>query len=434
MLFSSSLRTSLRAASRSSSWYAKPRPILPHSSLLATRKFCVSPRCHDTVESIADTKQKEHTQSVGKRKAVRSQSLRRVAVEAERSRDAVKSASSKVEQEAEVKTVTAYCAAERYDISKVSRVFKNLEYDLDPHVTALYPQVVHIQVPHTSRTPDNLRPVRDHPQADSGDVFVFPSGTLVAWNVTEETATRILSNIAPASVNPLPVPEEEDLEFTEDFSSDKSTIIGERIRLGIAQKDPADTSTSPQSLSSTDITLAKVAFSSGLARSAKLAVLESALDRYFESTRTIPSLLSAGSKIPFTRSFTLRKTGELLHVRAQLNLYSELTDSLPDLFWESRHELGLEGYFDNVGRALDVNIRIRTLNEKIGHAQEILVVLREKLSERHGLLLEWLIIALIAIEVVFGSIHMYEEYTEKNDRESTEALLRQYLRKQLKDE
>jgi uncharacterized Rmd1/YagE family protein len=53
----------------------------------------------------------------------------------------------------------------------------------------------------------------------------------------------------------------------------------------------------------------------------------------------------------------LQKTGELLALRAQLNHYSELTDSLPDLFWDSRHELGLEGYYDQVGKNLDVGVR-----------------------------------------------------------------------------
>ena len=61
----------------------------------------------------------------------------------------------------------------------------------------------------------------------------------------------------------------------------------------------------------------------------------------------------------YCRKFILQKTGELLSIRAQLNLYSELTDSLPDLFWDTKHELGLEGYYDQVGRALDTNIRVK---------------------------------------------------------------------------
>ena len=166
-----------------------------------------------------------------------------------------------------------------------------------------------------------------------------------------------------------------------------------------------------------DTVLAKIAFSSGLARSTKLAVLESLLSDYFESTRSIPTMLSRGSRLPFTRSFILRKTGQLLSVRAQLNLYSELTDSLPDLFWDSRHELGLEGYYDQVGRALDVGVRIKVLNEKMDYAQEIASVLRERLSEKHGLVLEWTIIALIAVEVGFEVLRLWKERKERLETE-----------------
>jgi uncharacterized Rmd1/YagE family protein len=134
-----------------------------------------------------------------------------------------------------------------------------------------------------------------------------------------------------------------------------------------------------------DTTLAKIAFSSGLARSTKLGVLEALLSKYFESTRSIPILLSKGSRLPFNRQFMLQKTGQLLELRAQLNHYSELTDSLPDLFWDTRHELGLEGIYNQVGRALDIGVRIKTLNEKMDYAQEISTILRQTLSEKHSI-------------------------------------------------
>jgi len=372
-----------------------------------------------------------------KRKTARSSSLRQVAVQAERSRDAAQGRLEKRfngEQEIEVKTVTAYCAAEQYDIAKVAQILDSVGYVLDSCDTGLYPQVVHVQFP--SYTASLTGEANDQ---KPGDIFIFPSGTLVAWDVAEETVMTLVSKgLLPAAVSPhLKTLETEDLEFVEDSSSDKSTVFGDRIKLGTRASILDDVEHAPRQdfeenmQAETDVTLAKIAFSSGLARSAKLAVLESALDHYFESTRTIPSLLSQGSKLPFTRSFILRKTGELLNVRAQLNLYSELTDSLPDLFWESKHELGLEGYFDRVGKALDVNIRIKTLNEKMDYAQEIAAVLRETLSEKHGIMLEWLIIALISIEVVFGFHKMWKEYVESQDGESTESLLRQYLQGEL---
>jgi uncharacterized Rmd1/YagE family protein len=62
-----------------------------------------------------------------------------------------------------------------------------------------------------------------------------------------------------------------------------------------------------------------------------------------------------------------------------------------------------------VGRALDVGIRIKVLNEKMDYAQEIASVLREILSEKHGLRLEWIIILLIAVEVGFEVMRIWKE-------------------------
>jgi uncharacterized Rmd1/YagE family protein len=179
------------------------------------------------------------------------------------------------------------------------------------------------------------------------------------------------------------------------------------------QEITAPAKLTPPSRGKVDTILAKIAFSSGLARSTKLAVLESMLSTYISSTRHIPSVLSRGS-LPFSRRLILQKTGELLSLRAQLNHYSELTDSLPDLFWDSRHDLGLEGYYDQVGKALDVGIRIKTLNEKMDYAQEIATVLRDTLSHKHSSHLEWIIIVLIAVEIVFAFKRDWKEWkTEK---------------------
>ena len=233
--------------------------------------------------------------------------------------------------------------------------------------------------------------------------------------------------LRPAAHSPLSKLEEEDLEYIEDPKKENSSIRGDRIILGTKPQtlqsgvepttadvlaDEADNSISQSR--SLDTILAKIAFSSGLARSTKLAVLESLLSDYFESTKSIPDVLSRGGRMPFTRSFISQKTGQLLSIRAQLNLYSELTDSLPDLFWDSKHELGLEGYYDQVGKALDTNIRIKVLNEKMDYAQEIASVLRQQLSEKHGVRLEWIIILLIAVEVLFAIDKEVKEYRERS--------------------
>ncbi|KAH6682466.1 hypothetical protein B0J14DRAFT_555767 [Halenospora varia] len=331
-----------------------------------------------------------------KRKAVRSpagkSSLRRVAVEAQRSRESVLRKKDAIRDAEGSTRVTAVSVADQFQMDEVIRILRSHGFPIDPDGTGFdSDQVIHTR------------------GVNNGDIFVFPSGSLVAWSLPEDVVSDLATKtLLPAAVNPhMDQMEMEDLEYTEDAKRDNSSIKGDIITLGTKSDAWADTS------SQVDTTFAKIAFSSGLARSTKLAVLETMLGKYFESTRTIPTLLSRGSKLPFSRSFMLQKTGELLELRAQLNHYSELTDSLPDLFWDSRHELGLEGYYDQVGRALDVGVRIKTLNEKMDYAQEIASILRQTMSEKHSIHLEWIIIILIAVEVGF---ELRREWKERRAR------------------
>lgn len=283
--------------------------------------------------------------------------------------------------------ISATCIAEAFNMPVVMEILSSHGFAIDPDGTSFdAAEVVHAR------------------GVNGGDIFVFPSGTIVTWSLPPDVVTK---QILRAAEEPHPdsLREVEDLEFTTDNGRETSTLKGDIVVLG-TRKEHKEGDT-------LDTTLAKIAFSSGLARSTKLAVLEAALTSYFESTRNIPALLSQGAGVPLSRKFILQKTGELLSLRAKLNHYSELTDNLPDIFWDSRSELGLEGYYDQVGRALDVNVRIRALNQKMDYAQEIATVLREMSSEQHGTRLEWIIIVLIFVEVIFELRRIVIEYSEK---------------------
>lgn len=280
-------------------------------------------------------------------------------------------------------TVSAVCVAEAFDMPRVLDMLASHGFAIDP-----------------DRAGFDAAEVLHAKGVNGGEIFVFPSGTIVTWALPPDVVTRQLLRAAHAP-HPPHLREVEHLDFAVDTAKAESTVKGDLIVLGTRREH-----TEGDTL---DTTLAKIAFASGLARSTKLAVLESALTLYFESTRNVPELLSRGAGVPLGRRFIQQKSGELLSLRARLNHYSELTDSLPDIFWDSRAELGLEGYYDQVGRALDVNVRIRTLNQKMDYAQEIASVLREMSSEQHSTRLEIIIIVLIAVEVFFELLRIYLE-------------------------
>lgn len=418
----------------------RPRPHLPvlpphHSLTTRGRKL---PKNHFTshhprrVDDIQQDGIKQNSQKDRgpKRKAsqrtLQAPSLRRVAVEAQNQRSQAsfikgRGKSRHVDPEAETKDVTAYCAAETYNIHIARDVLIKEGWEVDPLKNGLFPQVLHLRTPSRMGVDDD---------ASASDVLVFPSGTVVTWSVPERLARLLVDRLLlPAATNSHPEKlEAEDLEYLQDPSRESNEIIGDTIILGTKADN---THPSHDSSHEIDTLLAKIAFSSALARSTKLAVLENTLSAYFQTISSIPLLLSTGKKPRFTRAFILRKTGELLSIRAQLNLYSELTDSLPDLFWDSPHELGLGDIYEQVGRNLDVGVRIKVLNEKMDYAAEIAAVLRERLSEGHSHLLEWIIIWLILIEVAYGSLHLWRERQERLNPSSTQNLLREYLNKQL---
>lgn len=280
--------------------------------------------------------------------------------------------------------ILAICVAQSFDMQRVEEILSLHNYDLDPDAAGLNTATV------------------IHARAAKGDIFVFESGTVVAWSVPSNVVMKIATKqlFSAAEVPHVNRAEMEELEFTTDDSRDTSYMRGEEVVLGTKAKSTESNG------SSAELTWDKVAFSSGLARSPKLAVLENQMEEFNENARPVAITLKGGSEMNQPRRFVLKKTGELLSLRSQLNEY-ELAESLPDLFWDK--ESKLEQYYDRVGKALDVEPRIAQLNTRIDYANELVAVMREMSSEKKGHRLEWIIIILITVEVGFELRRVYME-------------------------
>jgi uncharacterized Rmd1/YagE family protein len=157
-----------------------------------------------------------------KRKAIRSppgkRSLRRVAVEAQRSRDdAIRRRDATNGDIQSGNFMTAICVAEEFDMAAVVRILRSHGFQIDPYGTGFLPE----QVVHTRG-------------ANDGDIFVFPSGTVVVWSLPEDVATNLATQmLKPAAINAYADPlEVEDLEYKEDPSRENSNIKGDFVTLG----------------------------------------------------------------------------------------------------------------------------------------------------------------------------------------------------------
>ncbi|SCU87976.1 LADA_0E07404g1_1 [Lachancea dasiensis] len=288
-------------------------------------------------------------------------------------------------------------------------------YDLDKVICLLNNSGFHA----ISLVPEEIVSFRYLHNGYRSDIMVLGNcGTIVSWGLGEQAAMEsILPLIEEARIHPLPQDrvESEDLDFIEiksvedlekvqyltNKSGEGSFIDGDLIFVNAIDPELG--------------LLDKAAFSSGMSRSTRLAILEELLKGHIEKTRIFTELLSQGKKLNLTESEVLKSTGSLFLIRGKLNLYSELTET-PDLYWS---EPRLEGIYKQISRSLDTQPRISILNTKLDFAAEesraFLAVLNEKKSTH----LEWIIIYLITIEVCFELHHYYERYWLDRPSEGT---------------
>ncbi|OXB83757.1 UNVERIFIED_CONTAM: hypothetical protein H355_013112, partial [Colinus virginianus] len=153
-------------------------------------------------------------------------------------------------------------------------------------------------------------------------------------------------------------------------------------------------------LDSDEVVLQKFAFSNALCLSVKLAIWESLLDNFVESIQSIPEILKSRRKVKLSHADVMQKIGELFALRHRINLSSDLLIT-PDFYWDREK---LEELYDKTCQFLNINRRVKVMNEKLQHCMELTDLMRNHLNEKHALRLEWMIVILITIEVGCGGL------------------------------
>jgi hypothetical protein len=166
--------------------------------------------------------------SAQKRKPIRSPagktSLRRVAVEAQRSRESSERHRNIHQAKEDFNKVSAVSVADQFDMDAVVRILRSHGFPINPDQTEFdSDQVIHTR------------------GVNNGDIFVFPSGSLVAWSLPEDVVSDLATKtLLPAVVSPhMDQMEMENLEYIEDSKRETSGIKGDVITLGIkSDKQP----------------------------------------------------------------------------------------------------------------------------------------------------------------------------------------------------
>lgn len=282
--------------------------------------------------------------------------------------------------------------------------------------------------------------------ASRGEVFLFRSGSYVTWGLDEEQSQRFLRSViqgrdlkcqvevgrysqigdeamdylyAPSQLTRVQgdiivigqPPKSFDAEadtMADDSASDSALVEDVDGQAPMLTTDASvDASGTRSTTSSTGCStytcfgtewtpmLARLAFSQGLSRSARLSVQESALSRFLTTVSAIPAQLETAGSVPLSRTATIKHTGTLLRLRQTANLDRDNFYDEPEVYWENAK---LEDHYRSICHNLDIGQRFETLNEKLDHCENLLGVVRALLTEKSTHRMELIIIGLIAFE------------------------------------
>jgi uncharacterized Rmd1/YagE family protein len=209
-----------------------------------------------------------------------------------------------------------------------------------------------------------------------GHLFIFSYGVIVQWGLPDQVLAEINNQVNAfcCGLHERPLQD----NFTFEIGAAENRIRGDHI--GIMGKEP----------------LELLALSHGLAQSSKLEEFEEYAAQTIEENAQIPRSIAETGRTRLSRKTLARMRGRLFLAQSDINLNYPLLDT-PEFFWEYPE---LEGLYNLTARYLDVHSRIEVLNRKLAIIHALFGMLADELKHEHSSLLEWIIIWLIAIEIV----------------------------------
>lgn len=215
------------------------------------------------------------------------------------------------------------------------------------------------------------------------DVFYFDYGCVVFWGLTLQEERAAMTELGPFCSGSVSSQELEESFDTMDFTYDKKAnpqrpIKFDRMRLSTLQLEE------------------KLALSYAMAQSSKLFVFEMKVLNAVEATRYLPKELSIHGRISSSKKDLNKLIGQLFAEQTEVNLFSSILDT-PDFLWDDEAHLSTYKFTRSY---LEVDNRVALLNRRLEVIRELLDVLTAQVTDSNSTRLEWIIIWLIAIEII----------------------------------
>ncbi|EPS38272.1 hypothetical protein H072_7944 [Dactylellina haptotyla CBS 200.50] len=218
------------------------------------------------------------------------------------------------------------------------------------------------------------------------EVFLFEYGVVVIWGMTLQEEKRFLKDIAKFEMEKLG---EEDVQV-ENFNFYVTSSYQPRIYNDFI------------TLSAGSSYMVKLSISHAIAQSVKISLYEDLVDNTIEDTKSIPQDVALTGKVRMSRRKIMMHIGDLFILRININLQGSVMDS-PELMWA---EPQLEPIYQAARSYLEINQRVSLLNQRLDVIGDLLQMLKEQLSHSQGERLEWVVIILIAVEILVALVNV----------------------------
>jgi len=215
----------------------------------------------------------------------------------------------------------------------------------------------------------------------SGEAMIFSFGAVVVWGGEDDERRALILKLARHVDDPRTDTEEENFRF--ELHASQERFHSDTVYLVASDR------------------LHRIAVAHALAQSVKLNQFERQAIRTIEETASIPRSLAVSGRINLSRRKTAQMRGNLFLTKSDIILNYDLLDT-PEFFWEYPE---LEATYAISARYLEIKPRVDVLSKKLETIHELFEMLADEQKHKHSAFLEWIIIWLIAVEILFFLVH-----------------------------
>jgi uncharacterized Rmd1/YagE family protein len=210
-----------------------------------------------------------------------------------------------------------------------------------------------------------------------GQAWLFDYGILVAWNMLEEERLQLCNSIG----------------FLVEQKYERAAI--EQFHYRIEPEAQFSINFDCVVLPNDEV-LVKLALSHAFAQSTKLIFFEEKAQQVIQDNAFISKELAKTGKVPLSRVELAKLRGILFDTSSDITLHFNLLDT-PEFFWDYPE---LEEYYLRLCKYLDLNSRLTVLDKKLQTIHNLLDMLAGEQHHKHSAFLEWIIIVLIAVDIL----------------------------------